>query len=125
MLIVTAVGLKKKSPIFTVARLEARTGGEEIRALVARPVRTHWDSRALGVRLGMLFMKFVRLFTVFRCRFDGSKIDYGFFQNWICQTPIRRCLPVMPRRVSTTLGRMTVRKDINGELFSRSWRIGR
>jgi hypothetical protein len=22
-------------------------------------------------------MKFVRLFTAFRCRFDGSKIDYG------------------------------------------------
>ena len=65
-LIVTAVGLKKKSPIFIVARLEARRGGEEIRALVARPVRTHWNSRAPGVGLGMLFMKFVHLVTVFR-----------------------------------------------------------
>jgi hypothetical protein len=65
-LIVTAVGLKKKSPIFTLTRLEARTGGAEIRALVARLVRTHWDSRAPGVRPGMLFMKFVGLFTVFR-----------------------------------------------------------
>jgi len=25
----------------------------------------------------MLFMKFVRLFTVFRCGFDRSKADYG------------------------------------------------
>src|SRR5713101_9917142 len=77
-LIVVAAGLKKKSPILTLATLEARTGGEHIRTQVARPAKTRWDSRPPGVRLGMFFMKFVRLFTVFRCGFDRSKVDYGF-----------------------------------------------
>jgi len=40
------------------------------------------------------------------------------FQNRLCQMLIRRCLPLLPRCVSATLGRMTGRKGINGELFS-------
>jgi hypothetical protein len=75
---VTAEGLKKKSPMLTLAMLEARAEGEEAKAHAARPASIQWNSRAPGAELWVFLMTFLRLFTVFRCGFDCLKADDGF-----------------------------------------------
>ncbi len=55
-LMVTIVGLKKKSPIFTLATLVARTGGEEPKAQARSPASAHRDNRASGEGHDVFFM---------------------------------------------------------------------
>src|SRR5258708_30158505 len=55
-LMVTIVGLKKKSPIFTLATLVARTGGEEPKAQARSPASAHRDNRASGEGRDVFFM---------------------------------------------------------------------